>query len=76
MEEINPSEQENIFKSHYQVNNEKAKSGNGLGLFICKQILELHNGKIWVESNINEGSKFCFEFPKNLTETILPPNLM
>jgi len=71
---IDPSEQQNIFKSHYQVNNEKAKSGNGLGLFICKQILELHNGKIWVESNINEGSKFYFEFPKNLSETLLNDN--
>lgn len=42
-------------------------SGLGLGLFISQQIIEAHNGKIWVESNPGEGSVFIFEIP--LTES-------
>lgn len=39
-------------------------SGLGLGLFISKQIIESHGGKIWVESKKNQGSNFIFELPK------------
>ena len=38
-------------------------SGTGLGLTICKELLKLHNGKIWVESEDGKGSKFSFSLP-------------
>jgi signal transduction histidine kinase len=38
--------------------------GTGLGLFICKQLIELHDGRIWVESQAGHGSKFVFQLPK------------
>ncbi|MCX5702978.1 MAG: ATP-binding protein, partial [Candidatus Omnitrophica bacterium] len=47
------------------------EKGTGLGLSIAKGIVDLHNGKIWVESEINKGTKFCFTFPKYTKEEIL-----
>jgi len=41
------------------------KGGTGLGLAICKEIIYQHKGKIWVESEVNKGSRFYFWLPAN-----------
>lgn len=65
---IAEGEQEKIFQRFYQVDSSvtRAYRGAGLGLTICKFIVEYHHGRIWVESKVNEGSTFHFTLPKVL----------
>ena len=58
-------ERENIFNKFYQIAQagEAKPRGTGLGLAICKALVELHGGRIWVESEMNCGSRFCFTLP-------------
>jgi PAS domain S-box-containing protein len=60
---------ESIFERFQQVDssNSRKKGGTGLGLAICRKIIEQHDGKIWAESSLGEGSIFSFTLP-----TLLP----
>ena len=43
--------------------NSKGKRGSGLGLYLCKQIIELHAGRVWAESEPGKWARFCFLIP-------------
>jgi signal transduction histidine kinase len=72
---IPPADQEHIFEEFRQAEGSTSaqkKGGTGLGLAIAKRIVELHGGKIWVESEVGEGSKFTFTLPINAHPVPLP----
>ena len=54
-----------IFERFYRVRSEKTVTGTGLGLYICKQIILAHRGKIWAESTPGQGTTFFIELPIN-----------
>jgi hypothetical protein len=62
---IKKEDQEQLFEPFYQVNNSIVgeKKGTGLGLALVKEIVEMHGGQIWVESEYGSGSRFIFTLP-------------
>jgi signal transduction histidine kinase len=62
---IAATDQEKIFEEFRQAEGSitQKKGGTGLGLAIAKKIVELHGGKIWVESEVGRGSTFTFTLP-------------
>jgi PAS domain S-box-containing protein len=63
---ISLREQEHIFDRFHRAGDSTtpATTGAGLGLYICRAIIEAHGGRIWVESTLHEGSTFSFSLPR------------
>jgi signal transduction histidine kinase len=61
---IAPEDQEAIFEEFRQVGTAAKKvEGTGLGLTLCRKFVELHGGRIWVKSQVGQGSTFTFTIP-------------
>lgn len=55
-----------LFQKFYRVDSSATRTigGTGLGLFICRKIVEMYNGRIWAESKLGEGSSFYINMPR------------
>lgn len=61
---IDPSHRDYIFQIFNRLHSKKDFPGNGIGLAICKRIIDNHNGEIWLESELNKGTEFFIKFPR------------
>ncbi|MCO5951198.1 CheR family methyltransferase, partial [Mucilaginibacter flavidus] len=64
---IKPQDQKKLFDRYYRIENMDTQkiSGFGLGLYLSAEIIQRHNGKVWIESEIGKGSIFYFSLPLN-----------
>jgi len=68
---IPKDKQKDLFKKFYQVDtsNTRTHTGSGLGLAVCKGIVDKLGGKLWVESVLKKGSTFYFSVPRKEVKT-------
>jgi two-component system sensor histidine kinase VicK len=62
---IRPEEQSRLFDRYYRVESNRTRnvSGFGIGLYLCSEIIQRHNGNIWIQSQPGKGSTFYFTLP-------------
>jgi signal transduction histidine kinase len=70
---VSPADQKKLFQKFSRLESTIGVPGTGLGLYLCQQIIELSKGKIWMDSQVGQGSTFFFSLPISKQQpSILP----
>lgn len=64
---IHPTQQSRLFTKYYQTSSSQGATGTGLGLYICYRLIQLQQGNIEVESDLNKGTSIIFSIPYTAT---------
>lgn len=68
---FDPMDVPHAFERFYRPDHSaKTTKGTGLGLFLCKSIVDAHGGKIWIDESYREGAKICFTLPRFTPEAL------
>ena len=69
---IDAKHHEKIFEVFKRLHTQNEYAGTGIGLAVCRRVVERHGGKIWITSVVGEGSTFYFMIPEIAAERSAP----
>ncbi len=72
---IDPKYHEQVFGLFKRLHTDKEYEGTGAGLSIIKKVIDDHQGKIWIESELGKGATFWFTFPRDLKRSAAEDNV-
>ena len=73
---LGAGEEQRVFEKFYRARPEVGPGGVGLGLTICRAVVEAHGGRIWAENRADGGARFCFMLPQSGEPPVMQPETL